>query len=225
MASSTTQRSAPPATNGARAPMPGGVGAAGAKRSAPIAVVGLVAVIVGGLAVAAVLLGLDDRRSVLVVRRPVAAGALISAEDLGEAKASVEPSMAVGADRRRDVVGKAASTGLAPGSLLAPSQVGGSSALQRGEALVGLSLKAGQFPAALRPGTRVQVVDVGKAAGGAEQTRPVVLSEAAVVTAVGRPEASTSSTPMSVSLPQRESAAVVAAAAGGRVSLVVLPAP
>jgi flagella basal body P-ring formation protein FlgA len=227
MASSTTQRLAsPPATNGARLPGPSStVGAGSPRRSAPMALAGLTAVVLGALLFAGLYVGLDRRRPVLVVTRPVAAGALITAEDLGEAKASVGPSMALSASRRRDVVGKAAATGLVPGSLLAPSQVGGSSALQRGEALVGLSLKSGQFPAALRPGARVQVVDVGRPSGTADQTRPVVLSETAVVTAVGRPEASTGATPMSVSLPEREAAAVVAASAAGRASLVVLPAP
>ena len=225
MALSTSQRPAPAATNGARRSSPTSAGAGAPKRSAPMALAGLTAVVLGALVFAGLYVGLDRRRSVLVVTRPVAAGALITAQDLGEVKASVGPSMALPAGRRREVVGKSAATGLAPGSLLAPSQVGGSSALQRGEALVGLSLKSGQFPAALRPGTRVQVVDVGRPSGTADQTRPVVLAEAAVVTAVGRPEASSGSTPMSVSLPEREAAAVVAASAAGRASLVVLPAP
>ena len=227
MASSTTQRPTPPpaATNGAGLSSPSRVGAGAPRRSAPMALAGLTAVVLGALLFAGLYVGLDRRRSVLVVTRPVAAGALITAQDLDEAKASVSPSMALSAGRRRDVVGKAAATGLAPGSLLAPSQVGGTSALQRGEALVGLALKSGQFPAALRPGTRVQVVDVGRPSGTAEQTRPVVLSEAAVVTAVGRPEASNGTTSMSVSLPEREAAGVVAASAAGRASLVVLPAP
>ena len=224
MASSTTRRpTSPPATNDTRLSSPSSaVGAGAPRRSAPMALAGLTAVVLGALLFAGLYVGLDRRRSVLVVTRPVAAGALITAQDLDEAKASVSPSMALSAGRRRDVVGKAAATGLVPGSLLAPSQVGGSSALQRGEALVGLSLKSGQFPAALRPGTRVQVVDVGRPSGTADQTRPVVLSEAAVVTAVGRPETTTSTTPMSVSLPEREAAGVVAASAAGRASLVVL---
>ena len=227
MASSTARRpTPPPAANGARLASPSSaVGAGAPRRSAPMALAGLTAVVLGALLFAGLYVGLDRRRSVLVVTRPVAAGALITVQDLDEAKASVSPSMALSAGRRGDVVGKAAATGLAPGSLLAPSQVGGSSPLQRGEALVGLSLKSGQFPAALRPGTRVQVVDVGRPSGTADQTRPAILSEAAVVTAVGRPEASTSTTPMSVSLPEREAAAVVAASAAGRASLVVLPAP
>lgn len=224
MASSTTQRPAPPATNGARPQSPP-TGAAAPKRSVPMALAGLSAVVLGALVFAALHVGLDRRRPVLVVTRPVAAGALITAQDLGEVKASVGSSMAVPAGRRGDVIGKAAATGLTPGALLAPGQVGGSSALRRGEALVGMSLKAGQFPTAIRPGTRVQVVDTGRSSGTSDQARPVVLSDAGVVTSVGRTEASTSSTSVSLTLPEAEAASVVAAAAGGRVSLVVLPAP
>ena len=224
MASSTTQRPAPSLTNGAK-PRPAPSSAATAKRSAPMALAGLTAIVMGALLFAGLHVGLDRRRPVLVVTRPVAAGALITAEDLGEAKASVGSSIAVSAGRRREVIGKAAATGLAPGSLLAPSQVGGSAALRKGDALVGMSLKSGQFPAVLRPGTRVQVVDTGRQGGAPDQSRPVVLADAAVVTAVGRPEASTSTTAVSLSLPEPEGAAVVAASAAGRVSLVVLPAP
>jgi len=190
-----------------------------------MALAGLTAVVAGALVFAGLHVGLDRRRPVLVVARPVAAGAVIGAADIGEAKASVSSEMAVPAARRRDVIGKAAATGLTAGSLLAPGQVGGSSALGKGEALVGMSLKSGQFPAGLRPGTRVQVVDTGRPSGTAEQTRPVVLSVGAVVAAVGRPEASTSSTAVSLSLPEPEAAEVVSAAAAGRASLVVLPAP
>ena len=218
----TAQRppTAPAVGNGAR-PQPGA--AAAAKRSAPMALAGLAAIVVGALVFAGLHVGLDRRRPVLVVTRPVAAGALITAQDLGETKASVGSSMAVPASQRRDVVGKAATTALAPGSLLAPSQVGGSSALRKGEALVGLALKSGQYPAALRPGNRVQVVDTGRE-GGSDQARPVVLSDGGVVTAVGRPEASTSATAVTLSVPEPVAAAVASAGAAGRVSLVVLPA-
>jgi len=189
-----------------------------------MALAGLAAIVTGAVLFAGLHVGLDRRRPVLVVNRPVAAGALITADDLGQAKASVGSSMAVPAGRRREVIGKAAATALTAGSLLAPSQVGGSTALRKGDALVGMYLKSGQFPAVLRPGTQVQVVDTGRQGGASDQSRPVVLAEAAVVTSVGRPEASTSSTAVSLSLPEPEAADVVSASAAGRVSLVVLPA-
>lgn len=222
MASSTVQRPAP-GTNGARL-LPRPAAPAG-KRSAPMALAGLGAIVLGALLFAGLHVGLDRRRPVLVVKRPVEAGALITTEDLGEAKAGVDGSLGIPARRRPEVVGKAAATGLAPGSVLAPSQVGGSTSLRKGDALVGLSLKSGQFPGSLRSGARVRVVDTGRPGGAADQARPVVLCDAGVVTAVGRPEASTSSTSVSVSVPEAEAAAVVAAAAAGRASLVVLPAP
>ncbi len=221
MAPSTLRRPPAPSTNGA-GPSSVPAGAAAAKRSAPMALAGLAAVVLGALLFAGLHVGLDRRRPVLVVTRPVAAGAVISVEDLGEKKASVPGSMAMPASRRSDVVGKAAATALVPGSLLAPGQVGVSSALQAGEALVGLSLKAGQFPAGLRPGTRVGVVDTGQQGSGQPAT---VVSRQAVVTTVGRLESATSTVSVAVTVPVGEAAAVVGASAAGRASLLALPAP
>lgn len=220
---------APPAsTNGASARPPaahiGGLGTA--KRSTPMALVGVATVVLGALVSLAVYTSLDRRQDVLAVARPVAPGALIAAEDLRVVQVSTSSGITpVKASQRHTVVGKTAAVGLVPGTLLGASQVGPSSSLQAGQAVVGLALKPGQAPASLRPGTRVEVVDTVKAANG-DQPRPIVLSNSAVVSTTGRGDGSAASgtTLVSLTMPATEAPAVAAAAMDGQLSLVVLAA-
>ncbi len=215
------QQSRPAATptNGSRSRLRSPTGAATARRSVPLALVGLASVVVGALVFLTLYTTLDRRQSVLVAARDVAPGQVIAAEDLTEARVSVSEGAAwVPADQRGDVVGRPAAVGLTSGAILAPSQVGESSGLRAGQAEVGVALGPGQAPLALRQGSRVQVVDNGGDIPG-EQAGPVVLSDHAVVSDVGAPSATTV---VSLTLPAQEAAAVAAAGAAGRVSLVVV---
>ncbi len=90
-----------------------------------------------------------------------------------------------------------------------------------GQAEVGVALKPGQAPLALHQGAGVEVIDNGgETAAG--QARPVVLTNEAVVSDVGAPSASSGTTVVSLTVPQSDAAAVAAAGAAGRVSLVVV---
>lgn len=209
-------------TNGSRSGLRSPTGAATARRSVPLALVGLASVVVGALVFLTLYTTLDRRQPVLVAARDVAPGQVIAAEDLTEARISVSEGAAwVPADQRGDVVGRPAAVGLASGAILAPSQVGQSSGLRAGQAEVGVALTPGQAPLALRQGSRVQVVDNGGDIPG-ERAAPVVLSDQAVVTDVGAPSAASATTVVSLTLPAQEAAAVAAAGAAGRVSLVVV---
>lgn len=226
-----TRTSGPPAapalTNGSRRrPGATGAGMATAKRSTPMAVVGVVAVVLGALLFLALYTSVDKRQSVLAVARPVAAGQVISAADLREVRISSATGVAPLSVAQRDsVVGKTASVGLVPGSLLIESQVGSSSGLQPNQAVVGVALKPGQAPESLRAGTRVQIVDSAKSSG-TERPRAVVLTSSAIVSSVGRPENSTNGTTVvSLTVPVGDAPAVSASAMDGRLSLIVLPAP
>ena len=129
-----------------------------------MALIGVAAVVLGALVFLALYTSIDSRRPVLVVLRPVPAGQVIAAADVGEVRVSSSEGLAtVAAGERADVVGKTAAVGLAPGALLAPSQVGAVSTLRADQAVVGIALKAGQAPASLRPGARVEVVDTVRA--------------------------------------------------------------
>ncbi|MFP5375913.1 MAG: hypothetical protein ACLGIO_03905, partial [Acidimicrobiia bacterium] len=104
--------------------------------------------------------------------------------------------------------------------------VGPPSALQAGQAIVGVALKLGQAPASLPPGTRVQVVDTLKSANG-DAPRPLVVTASAVVAPGGDGAAKPSANGtivVSLIVPAADAPAVAAAAQDGQISLVVLPA-
>ena len=219
MTATTTRRSSP-----APGPTSRGLGAlpgiAQARRSMPMALMGLLSVVIGAVVAGGLFLGGDARQAVLVVARPVAAGQVIAAGDLAVAEASLSGAEALPASERAEVVGKTAAVGLVPGAVLAPSQLGARSGLGRGEAVVGLAVKAGQAPAGLRAGTRVRVVDTG---GNAGVPPAAVVSSSAVVTDVDTSD--TGTVVASLRVAEGDAVAVAAAGAAGRASLVVLPAP
>lgn len=233
MASSTRTpgrpAAAPASTNGARPRLPasgaGGLGTA--RRSAPMAIAGLACVLAGALLFLGVYTGMDRRQEVLAVARPVAAGQVIAAEDLRIVRVSTSEGVApVPASRSSSVVGKTAAVPLVEGTLVVEGQVGPPSALQAGQAIVGVALKAGQAPASLPPGTRVQVVDTLKSANG-DAPRPIVVTSSAVVAPAGQNAAKPSANGtivVSLIVPAGDAPAVAAAAQDGQVSLVVLPA-
>jgi hypothetical protein len=215
-------RRSPPATNGTSSG--GGLaGAAASQRSTPLALVGVASVVVGALVFFGIYTGIDTRQSVLVAARPVAAGQVVTSEDLRVADvAASEGTAVVPAAQIAAVVGQTAAVSLVPGAILAPSQLGASSGLQAGQAQVGVALKPGQAPLGLRKGSRVKVVDSGGAVAG-EDIEAVVLSSDAVVSDVGATSASSATTVVSLSLAESDATAVAAAGVAGRVSLVVLP--
>ena len=220
MSVTTTCRATPPAANGSssRPRLPAGM--AEGRRSPSMALVGLASLVLGALVAAGAYVGLDRRQSVLVVARPVASGQVIAAEDLRVAEVSASPGAAtVPSGRRGEVVGKTAAAALVPGAVLAPAHVGTTSSLGRGEAVVGVPLKAGQAPSGLRAGTRVQVVDTGGTASA-----PLVVASGAVVADLQRSETGSGVTVASLRVPDDDAVDVAAAGAAGRVSLVVLPA-
>jgi len=221
-----------PSTNGSR-PRPGANGAgnaglASARRSVPMALAGVAAVVIGAMMALALYVSVDRRETVLAVRRPVAPGGVIAAEDLRQVKMSPADGITpIRVSAANTVVGKTAAVGLVPGSLVTAAHLGAPSTLQAGQAIVGLALKPGQAPATLRPGTRVEVIDTVKATNAGDQPRPVVLTAAAVVSPYdgdGPARPSTNGTTLvSLTLPATDAPAVAAAAMDGRVSLVVLP--
>jgi hypothetical protein len=222
----------PSSTNGSpKRPTATGAGGLGtAKRSTPMALAGVAAVVLGALLALALYTSVDRRAAVLAVRRPVAAGQVIAAEDLRQVRVSTADGLTpVPVSRSDSVVGKSAAVALVPGTLITRDHVGTPSSLRAGQAIVGVALKAGQAPAALPPGTRVQVIAPVKGAG-ADQARPVVLAGSAIVaptaaTNGSQPKPTTSGTTVvSLIVPASEAPAVAAAAADGQVSLVALPA-
>ena len=216
-------RSRRPQANGAPAR-----GVAQARRSTPMALVGVGCIVAAALLFVGLHLSLLDGRSVLVVARPVGPGQVIQDADLRATRVSADGGVAlVPAAERSKVVGRTATVGLVPGSALSEEQLGASSGLQGDQAVIGLALKAGQLPPQLRAGDRVQVVDVGaKPGAGADDVRPTILTEAATVFTAPKDETKlASSSVVALVVPRSVGSTIAAAAAAGRVSLVLVPAP
>ena len=180
---------------------------------------GVLLVAACGLVGAVAATSTSDRHPVVAVARRVPAGHAIEQADLTRSMVSVDRAEAVvpGADLGR-LVGQVALVDLVPGSLLAPGQFGGSRPSTPGQAVIGATVKEGQFPMDLQIGSPVSVVILPDAAQtGAVSPLPV----RATVVALGR---STQGGPMPVSLsvPPEAATGLAVAGAQGRVALVEL---
>src|SRR3954463_14862254 len=105
-------RTAAPSTNGGRLLRPV------RQRSIPLAVMGVLLCFVGALVFGAVHLRLDQRKVVLAIAHPVAAGQVINDSDLRTVRVSADGVATIGETERSSVVGHVAAVPLAPGSLV-----------------------------------------------------------------------------------------------------------
>ncbi|MEN8652343.1 SAF domain-containing protein [Streptomyces sp. 21So2-11] len=135
-----------------------------------------------------------ERQPVLTAVRPVAAGAVIEAGDLGVVRLGVDDAtQVVRAGDRGAVVGRRAVVPLVAGQLLASGQVGDAAKFPGlGQALVVIGAEPGMLPAGLAAGQRVAVVP-GPSSGGApaaeeKEGAKVPDPVLGVVHAVSRPE-------------------------------------
>jgi hypothetical protein len=190
------------------------------RRRLPASVVG-VGLAVASLGVFVYLTPQAVRSSrVLVVAHPVAPGAVVGLRDLKIVALSVPKGLeVVPATQEATVIGEVARAELVPGSLLAPGELGPSSAAP---SLVGVALKAGQYPPGLAPGQRVEVV-VTPPVGGASTAGPTpgaVLSPAAVVESVVPSTSDPGAVTVGLGVSGSEALAITQAGATGQVALV-----
>lgn len=147
-----------------------------ARRSPRLIALGVLLVVLGGLAAAAVYSATADHRAVVIMARDVTRGSILQADDV--AAAEVPGGFAVDAlpaERLGDLIGEQALTDLPEGSFPLAHHVG-EDPLPPGQSLVGLKLPMGRIPVSpLPPGTRVAVIGVGE---GADQTVEAVVAAA-----------------------------------------------
>jgi len=226
LGSAPAQTSTPVRTTGV--PVPPAVRAAAAPRQWKPRQVLLAVLVValGGLVSMWAMSSYAHRDRVLVIAQNVAVGHKITVDDLAGADLSVDPRVAVFTVEQQDqVIGKVALADLAKGTLVNSSQVGQSPLLTAGQVLVPLQLKPGQLPAVgLAPGQRVLLVatpaDTSQAAPAGGVADPIEAS----VAESGVPDPSTGVTVVDVRVPQDAGASLARMAAGGNVTVVVLPA-
>ena len=191
------------------------------RRSYPVLAAGLLAALVGALLFSTIASGFDHRQAVLTVARPVAAGNVLTRDDVRTIKVSATTGAGLVAARDVNrIVGRTAAVPLVAGSLLAPGHLGSVSGLDRGQAAVGLLLEPGRFPPGLRAGDRVAVVSAPTgpllAAGGTLRLGTGVVEDVA-------PAPGTSGETVRLRLGAEQSDVVAAEGAARRVALVLLP--
>jgi hypothetical protein len=191
------------------------------RRSYPILAAGLLAALVGALLFSTIASGFDHRHAVLTVARPVAAGDVVTRDDLQTIKVST--SSGVGLVAARDlnrIVGRTAAVPLVAGSLLASGQLGSPSGLATGQAAVGVLLDPGRFPPGLRSGDRVAIVSAPTGPIPNASTTPRLGT--GIVEAVA-PAPGTSGVTARLRLDGDQADVVAAEGAARRVALVLLP--
>lgn len=176
----------------------------------------------------------SERTQVVGLSRSVDWGQTISASDLVAIDVVPEPSLkTVSWADRNNLIGKQAAVGLRAGALVTPDAVTSSRLPDQGGAVVGLLLKEGQLPVAgLRPQDRVLVVlsdtqgaavagAVASPGGGTSTAAAEPPGISAIVSTVGPIDQAGSRT-VDVIVSTDDVAQVAKAAAGGRVSLVLV---
>jgi hypothetical protein len=185
---------------------------------------GALLVLLCGTGVAVYASNVGHRHAVLVVVRPVSAGAVIRTSDLSEARISSDPQIhAVPAAERDRIVGRVTAVNLVPGTLLTRAQLASGPLVGAGSAVVGLALKAGQLPSGVRSLDRVTLVETvsGSAAGGSLAAPGSVLVASATVSSVQQ-SSDGQTMVVSVVVPTDQAPTVAAAAARDEVTLILL---
>ena len=190
------------------------------RRRPALIVAALALVLVGALVSAWAYTSLGNSQAVVVARVDVAAGQLITAEDLQVVLVGVDPSVkVVPADQAGSLVGQRAAVDLTAGQLLVPGSVTQKVFPQAGMSEVGLSLTGGQLPSdPLKVGDRVRVVSTPGAQGDVNPATLVVFD--GVVVAVSSRDAN-GATAVTVQVDQSVAAELAARAATGKVAVVV----
>jgi hypothetical protein len=194
------------------------------RRSVPHLLLGALLVLVCAGVFVLVSLNSDNRQPVLALAQSVSIGQVLTAQDLKQVNIALDPGVSVvGAGQAASVVGKTMSTSLSAGALLTPDAVGGSGFPTAGQALTALSLKSGQFPPEVAPGSHVSVVFVPGQDGAAVMSPPSPGQSTvwpAVVTSV-TPQPNQQITVISVELDEA-AAQQIAAVPAGQLSVVLV---
>lgn len=208
---------------------------AGAQSSVPRVVVGrsrqrrpgyivVLVVLVVGLAATGgwLYVTAGEKQPVAVVARHVPVGQVITRDDLTTTDVAGGITAVSGANLHT-LVGQRAAVELLPGMVMLRAMVTDAPALTAGQAQVGVAVKGGQMPAeGLSPGDVVEVYALaGKPAEGA-QPAAALLGRATVLAAKPNP-AQAGGMLVTVMVPAKQVAVVVAASAAGTAALVQVP--
>ena len=194
----------------------------GARRNNGRIAIGVLVVALSALGAAVVFSSATDRVAVIGVARDVPAGQALEASDLREVSLSGGDGLAtIAAADAAQVIGRTAANDLSNGTLLSDAQLTDGPVLPDGTVVAGAVLKAGQYPVGLAVGDAVQVVET-TAPDASGIGEPVSRGEATVLDLADSADGQGFVT-VSLALAPDDAAAISAAGAAGRVSLVVIP--
>jgi hypothetical protein len=212
-------QSASPSPNGAR--LPSRV-ARGERRNRSRMALGLVVIVLSVLATANLFSSANKRAQVLTLRHEVPAGRAIRSDDLGFARVSLGAGVhSMSASDRDRVIGRVAAVTLVAGSLLVPDDVSNEARVPDDMAIVGASLKAGQYPIALAPGDSVRLVETASPSAIGDAAAPVDRGGARVLD-VARSQNGSDTLAVSLLVPTHAAANVASDGAAGRLSVMVV---
>ena len=154
MASTTLPSRPTPSGPGRSAPalVPGG----GRQRRWSLALLAVLVTVASALGFVVLWMNAGGREPVLALRRNVAAGQAIEADDLQVVRVAADPGIdPIASSARDDVVGRPAAADLLAGTLLVPEAVGTASGLEAGQAVIAVPVSPEELPADLEGGDRV----------------------------------------------------------------------
>jgi len=200
------------------------------RRNGALAVAGILLVVGCAVAFTFGWLNAGSRTAVLALARGVTAGHVFSSADLEVVRVSGGTQLAtIPASQEDTVLGRTAATALPTGSLLAPGDVG-APVLGAGQVLLGVAVKAGQYPPDLSAGQTVDVLSTatgssgqsGPSAAQGGSAVPALPVGSAVVVAVYQ-QAASGETVVELQVNQNAMPQVAAASASGQIMLATIP--
>lgn len=211
--------------------------AASRRTNRKLLILSVLIVLVGGVVGLTAGKVLTHHAEVLAVARPVAMGAVITDVDLTVANVPQDPHLSpIPAAERARIVGMTAQVALSTGEMLTRAQVGAGDGFARGQMLVALALKQGQFPGrGLTAGQRVLIVATpgttgGASPGGALAGTPTSSGAGgdqgiqATVTELEPTNQATMLTVVDVRVRAQDGVAAARLASTGNLALILLPA-
>lgn len=200
------------------------------RRSGPLAAAGVLLVAGCALAFALTWLRAGDRVPVLAVARTVMAGQVITVGDLTTARVSADgPVSLIPSSQEAAVTGHTAATTLPAGSLLTAGDIGAAPP-SAGQAMLGVAVKAGQFPPDLAAGDTVDVLatpagpSAGGSAGAGSSAQAALPVGRAIVVSVSTQPGTPGTVVVELMMSQDAMPQIAAAASTGQIDLAAVPA-
>lgn len=201
-----------------------GVGPPPKLRRRPMLVAASVAAVcLGALLGAWAWTSTSNTHPVVAVRSTIQRGQVITRADLVNVQVGLDPALAsVPAAGVEDLVGKRAALDISAGSLVTPADVTSEVLPPAGQSVVGVGVPTGLMPGTpLLAGDHVRVVVTAGAQGEATNRPPQTISAVVVGVSLGGDAGPGAPVVVSVQVPESNAAELAAAAATGKVAIVL----